>query len=259
MKTSLPEDALSISKHKAQENAQKHIWIKKTEHQQAPAESAEASPSSRPGRDGLHSLRPHLRPLPLTHTCSAVEASVCGASSFKNIKYKTLPYSISNHSIYKFYLFKKKCKRYSNSTQFKFFFSSLNFPREEFQKQETLRSSAAAIPKGSWGAQQSVSVEFFCPESLSRGHSNVEDSSERWSLETRIRNVQAGPRQYSTRPSPCWAVKSSLSKGTHPTFHAAIFWCPSELQWLMISVSCLKRLRNNSLSLSGSEHTRMSF
>lgn len=29
---------------------------------------------------------------------------------------------------------KKKSKRYSNSTQFKFFFSCLNFPKEEFQK-----------------------------------------------------------------------------------------------------------------------------
>lgn len=31
-----------------------------------------------------------------------------GATSFKNIKYKTLPYSISNHSIYRFIFSKKK-------------------------------------------------------------------------------------------------------------------------------------------------------
>lgn len=60
-----------------------------------------------------------------------------------------MPYRISNHSIYRF-IFSKKCKRYSNSTQFKFFFSSLNFPREEFRKQETLWSTAA-IPMQSCG------------------------------------------------------------------------------------------------------------
>lgn len=31
-----------------------------------------------------------------------------GATSLKNIKYKTLPYNISNHSIYKFIFFLKK-------------------------------------------------------------------------------------------------------------------------------------------------------
>lgn len=50
-----------------------------------------------------------------------------GATSLKNIKYKTLPYNISNHSIYKFIL--KKSGRYSNSTQFKFSFSSLKNPK----------------------------------------------------------------------------------------------------------------------------------
>lgn len=69
---------------------------------------------------------------------------------------------------------KKKSKRYSNSTQFKFFFSSLNFPKEEFQKQERVWSKGA-IPRGSWGARQSISVAFFCPESLWQGHSKVED------------------------------------------------------------------------------------
>lgn len=33
-----------------------------------------------------------------------------GATSFKNIKYKTLPYSISNHSIYRFIFSKKNVK-----------------------------------------------------------------------------------------------------------------------------------------------------
>lgn len=51
------------------------------------------------------------------------------ATSLKNIKYKTLPYNISNHSIYKFIFKKKKSRRYSNSTQFKFFFSSLKNPK----------------------------------------------------------------------------------------------------------------------------------
>lgn len=35
---------------------------------------------------------------------------MCGATSFKNIKYKTLPYSISNHSIYSFIFSKKNVK-----------------------------------------------------------------------------------------------------------------------------------------------------
>lgn len=74
-----------------------------------------------------------------------------GATSLKIIKYKTLLYNISNHSIYKFIFSKKKSKRYSNSTQFKFFFSSLNFPKEEFQKQEILWSDPAIL-RGSWGA-----------------------------------------------------------------------------------------------------------
>lgn len=81
---------------------------------------------------------------------------MCEATSLKNIKYKTLPYSISNHSIYKF-IFSKKCKRYSNSTQFKFFFSSLKFPREAFRKQDTLWNKAA-IPEGLSG---SLTVPHF--------------------------------------------------------------------------------------------------
>lgn len=60
---------------------------------------------------------------------------------------------------------KKKCKRYSNSTQFKFFFSSLNFPKEEFQKQERVWSKAA-IPRGSRGAH-SPSVWRFSAQSHS--------------------------------------------------------------------------------------------
>jgi len=77
---------------------------------------------------------------------------MCGATSLKIIKYKTLPYNISNHSIYKFiFAKKKKSKRYSNSTQFKFFFSSFNFPKEEFQKRETLWGDAAN-PRGLLGS-----------------------------------------------------------------------------------------------------------
>ena len=81
---------------------------------------------------------------------------MCEATSLKNIKYKTLPYSISNHSIYKF-IFSKKCKRYSNSTQFKFFFSALKFPQEEFRKQDTLWNTAA-VPIGLPG---SLTVPHF--------------------------------------------------------------------------------------------------
>lgn len=105
-----------------------------------------SSLSSRPERGDLDSLQPHFLSLPLIHTCSAIKASTCG-TSFKNIKYKTLPYSISNHSIYKFIFSKKKkkSKRYSNSTQFKFFFSSLNFPKEKFQKQEKPWCMAAIL------------------------------------------------------------------------------------------------------------------
>lgn len=147
-------------------------------HQQEPAEehADTSSPSSRPQGSGLDSLQPRLLSLLLYTLVQQSKISVCGASSFKNIKYKTLPYSISNHSIYKFIFSKKKkkSKRYSNSTQFKFFFSSLNFPKEEFQKQERVWSKGA-IPRGTWGAQQSISVAFFCPESLWQGHSKVED------------------------------------------------------------------------------------
>jgi hypothetical protein len=68
-------------------------------------------------------LQPCLLSFSFKHTGSSRKAILYGTTSLKNIKYKTLPYSISNHSIYKFIILKKS-KRYSNSTQFKFFFSS---------------------------------------------------------------------------------------------------------------------------------------
>lgn len=84
-----------------------------------------------------------------SHTRSAIKVYMCGATSFKSIKYKTLPYRISNHSIYRF-TFSIKCKRYSNSTQFKFFFSPLNFHMEKLQTQGTREHGRH--PQGSWEA-----------------------------------------------------------------------------------------------------------
>ena len=122
-------------------------------HQQEPAGHVQTHPLLPQGHRRMTltlSLQSRFLALPLIYTCSAIKASMCGATGFKNIKYKTLPYRISNHSIYRF-IFSKKCKRYSNSTQFKLFFSSLNFSKEEFQKQETLQNMAA-IPMQSCGA-----------------------------------------------------------------------------------------------------------
>lgn len=193
-------------------NAQTHIWIKKTERRRW------AMPTN---KNQQKSTQTHLL-LPQGHRGVALtrvslgsglssytllfshRRSMCGASSFKNIKYKTLPYSISNHSIYKFiFSKKKKCKRYSNSTQFKFFFSSLNFPKEEFQKQERVWSKAA-IPRGSRGAH-SPSVWRFSAQSHSGKDIQV------WKIRGTLFfggqvnwNIQAERRQASTRPSPFW-------------------------------------------------------
>lgn len=181
---------------------------------------------------------------------------------------KQLAYRISNiklcHIVFQITLFtrlsfqKKKSKRYSNSTQFKFFFSSLKFPQEEFQKQDTLWNNAT-IPRGSCpGELDSPSLR-----SLSAQNHSCKDiqvwkywDSLLWKAKW-IWNVQAKlphPRQSSTWPSPFWTRKFSFSEGTHPTFRAPTFWRPPESQWLMLLVSCLKSLRNNSLFLSGSEH-----
>lgn len=78
------------------------------------------------------------------------------ASRISNIK---LCHKVFQITLFTIYLFKKKCKRYSNSTQFKFFFSSLKFPKKEFQRQETLWRKAA-LPRGSEGARQSLSLEL---------------------------------------------------------------------------------------------------
>lgn len=112
---------------------------------------------------------------PLTHSCSAIEDQCVEqvALRISNIKLCHIVFQITLFTSLSFQK-KKQCKRYSNSTQFKFFFSSLNFPKEEFQKQERVWSKAA-IPRGSRGARQSISGAFFCPESLWQGHSNVED------------------------------------------------------------------------------------
>lgn len=178
---------------------------------------------------GLSSASPPLSPS-CTQLFSNQSLNVW-STSFKDIKYKTLPYSIiSNHSIYKFiFSKKKKCKRYSNSTQFKFFFSCLNFPKEEFQKR-TLEQGYC--PKGLLGSSTvhqfgvglsrvTLARTFKCRRSW--GLCSLE-AKWIWNVRAELPHL----RQSSTRPSPFRTRKLSSSEVTHPTFHAPSVCCPPE-------------------------------
>lgn len=156
----------------------------------------------------------HLAPfLSLWNTLIQQSQPKCEATSLKNIKYKTLPYSVSNHSIYKFILKKKDRKRYSNSTQFKFFFSSLEVPNGI---PETGHFGAMLPSKGLLGRL----TVYSCP-SYKKIH-----TWKIWrlcSLEVKwIWNVQVElphPRQSSTRPSPL-SRKFPFLEGIHSIIHA---------------------------------------
>lgn len=118
---------------------------------------------------------------------------MCGATSLKIIKYKTLPY-ISNHSIYKFIFSKRKVKDtvIQHNSSFSFLLST-SLKRNS----RSGKHSGVMLPtrEGSWGAWQSnTSLESVCPESLLQGHSNVEDTGNSVPLKTKwMWNVQTQP------------------------------------------------------------------
>lgn len=242
-------------------NAQTHIWIKKTErrrwamptnkNQQKSTQTHLLFPQ---GHRGVALTRVSLGSGLSSYTLLfSHRRSMCGASSFKNIKYKTLPYSISNHSIYKF-IFSKKKNVKDTVIQHNSSFSFLLWTSLKRNFRSRKESGARLPSRGAPGELTVHQCGVFLPRvTLARtfkcGRSGELCSSEAKWIETSRLSEDRLPQD----PAPS-DRKFSFSKGTHPTFHVPVFWCPSELQWLRILVSCLKRLRNNSLLLSGSEH-----
>lgn len=176
-------------------------------HQQEPAEehADTSSPSSRPQGSGLDSLQPWLLSLLLYTLVQQSKISVCGASSFKNIKYKTLPYSISNHSIYKFIFSKKKKKVKDTVIQHNSSFSFLLWTSLKRNFRSRKESGARLPSRGAPGELDSPSVWRFSAQS----HSGKD--IQRWKILGTLFfggqvnwNIQADRRQASTRPIPFW-------------------------------------------------------
>lgn len=218
-------------------------------HWQEPAEHVQKYLLLPQGQEVWPWLPSRLRPIfpSYIHLFSNQSLKCVGqlASRISNIKLCHIV--ISNHSIYRF-IFSKKCKRYSNPTQFKFFFSSFNFPKEEFQEQDTLWSVAAI---GGVREPDSPSVQSLSAQSHSCKDIQV------WKILGTLSFGAQVNLKCPGRTSPPKAVcpkTQPLRDQEMPTFYVSSFCCPPESQWLMTLISCLKSLRNNFLFLSGSEH-----
>lgn len=187
---------------------------------------------------------------------------MCGATSLKIIKYKTLPYNISNHSIYKFISSKKKKKKVKDTViQHN---SSFSFHLSTSLKRNSRSGKHSGETLPTWGAPG----ELKSPSSV-------------WSLSAQSHSCKdiwmwkILGTLFLWRPSECETSRSNFpTPGCLPQdrllqdqeivflrrypFHLP---CPNLLvfSWIKMAYNISlvsQKPENNSLFLSGSEHIR---